>query len=37
MLEQAFPIELQYEIYEDEGGGDKRLVYQGVWQNMMAE
>jgi len=37
MLEQAFPIELQYEIYEDEGRGDKRLVYQGVWQNMMAE
>jgi putative redox protein len=37
MLEQAFPIELQYEIHEDEGGGEKRLVYQGVWQNMMAE
>ena len=36
MLEQAFPIELQYEIYEDEGGGDKRLVVQGVWQNMTA-
>jgi putative redox protein len=37
MLEQAFPMELHYEIYEDEGGGDKRLVYQGVWQDMMAE
>lgn len=37
MLEQAFPMDLHYEIYEDEGGGDKRLVYQGVWQNMMGE
>ena len=37
MLEQSFPMDLLYEIYEDEGGGDKRLVYQGVWQNMLAE
>ncbi len=33
MLEQAFPMELQYEIYEDEVGGNNRLVHQGVWQN----
>ncbi|HUG33903.1 MAG TPA: OsmC family protein [Anaerolineales bacterium] len=37
MLEQAFPMDLHYEIYEDEGGGDKRLVYEGVWQNMLGE
>jgi putative redox protein len=33
MLEQAFPIELNYEIFEDEGGGDRHLVRQGVWLN----
>jgi len=37
MLEQAFPMDLHYEIYEDGGGGDKRLVYQGVWQNMLVD
>lgn len=37
MLEQAFPIELQYEIYEEEGGGGKRMVYQGVWRNMVVK
>lgn len=37
MLEQAFPIELQYEIFEDEGGGDKRLVRQGTWRNTTME
>jgi len=37
MLEQAFPMDLLYEIYEDEGDGNKRLTYQGVWQNMMME
>jgi putative redox protein len=37
MLEQAFPMDLQYEIYEDEGGGDSRLVYKGVWQNMTVD
>ncbi|MCC6569475.1 MAG: OsmC family protein [Anaerolineales bacterium] len=34
MLDQVFPMELKYEIYEDEGG-EKRLIYQGVWQNTM--
>lgn len=36
MLEHSFPMDLHYEIYEEEGGGDKRLVHQGMWQNMMA-
>jgi putative redox protein len=34
MLEQAFPIETQYEIYEDEGDGVKRLTHQGAWQEL---
>jgi putative redox protein len=37
MLEQAFPMDLHYEIYEDEDGGNRRLLYQGVWQNMTGE
>ena len=37
MLEQAFPMDLHYEIYEDEGGGDKRMTYQGVWQETLSE
>ena len=32
MLEQAFPMDLHYEIYEDEGTDGKRLIHQGVWQ-----
>jgi putative redox protein len=31
MLEQAFPMELHYEIYEVEGG-ERRLTAQGIWQ-----
>ena len=31
MLVKAFPIQLCYEIYEDEGNGDRRLVHQGTW------
>jgi len=34
MLEQTFPMDLHYEIYEDEADGTKRLTYQGIWQNM---
>lgn len=34
MLSQAFPINLQYEIYEDEGDGKQMLTYQGAWQEM---
>ena len=37
MLEQAFPMDLHYEIYEDEADGNKRLTYQGIWQNMALE
>ena len=32
MFSQLFPIDLQYEIYEDEGNENKRLTHQGVWQ-----
>jgi putative redox protein len=34
MLGQVFPMELRYEIYEDEEGEGKHLVKQGVWQGM---
>lgn len=37
MLGQAFPIDLHYEIYEDEGDGLQRLTHQGVWQEITAE
>ena len=37
MLEQVFPMDLHYEIYEDERDGMKRLTYQGIWQNMALE
>jgi putative redox protein len=37
MLTQAFPMDLHYEIYEDETEGNKRLTYQGVWQSMALE
>jgi putative redox protein len=32
MLSQAFPMQLHYEIYEDEQDGTRRLVSQGIWQ-----
>jgi putative redox protein len=31
MLSQAFPMELYYEIYENEPDGMRRLVSQGIW------
>jgi putative redox protein len=34
MLGQVFPMELHYEVYEDEEGGCQNLVHQGVWQEM---
>ena len=37
MLEQAFPMDLQYEIYDEEDGGDARLIHQGVWQTTTGE
>lgn len=37
MLAQAFPMELRYEIYEDEGAGTRRLTAQGTWQELPPE
>ena len=37
MLAQAFPMDLHYEIYEDEGDGNKRLTYQGAWQELSVD
>ena len=37
MLGQAFPMELHYEIYEDEGDGNRRLTFQGIWQELFVE
>jgi hypothetical protein len=34
MLAQAFPMDLHYEIYEDEGDGNQTLTQQGIWQEM---
>jgi putative redox protein len=37
MLSQAFPMELHYEIYEDEQDGTRRLVSQGIWQEYFTQ
>ena len=37
MLEGAFQMELHYEIYEDEGNGNRRLKAQGKWQELPVE
>jgi putative redox protein len=37
MLDGAFPMDLRYEIYEDEGDGNRRLTSQGNWQELSAE
>lgn len=37
MLAQVFPMELQYEIYEDEGDGSRRLTFQGRWEELPTE
>ena len=37
MLGQVFPIELHYEIYEDEADGERRLICQGTWQEVPQE
>lgn len=34
MLEQAFPIDVLYEIYEEYEAGGKQLTHQGVFQNV---
>ena len=37
MLSQVFPIDVLYEIYEEEENGEKRLTHQGAWQEMPQE
>jgi putative redox protein len=37
MLAQIFPMELHYEIYEEEGDGTRRLTAQGIWQELSVE
>jgi len=37
MLDGAFPMDLRYEIYEDEGDGNRRLTSQGNWQELSME
>jgi len=37
MLSQVFPIDLRYEIYEDEEGGNRKLTHQGIWQEQVQE
>ena len=37
MLAQAFPMEMHYEIYEDEGNANRRLTVQGIWQEFSLE
>lgn len=34
MLAQAFPLELRYEIYEEQGDGTASLTSQGTWQGL---
>lgn len=37
MLSRVFPMDLHYEIYEDEGDGVQSLIHQGTWQEMPLE
>ena len=37
MLGQVFPIDLRYEIYEEEENGERRLTCQGTWQEVPQE
>ena len=37
MLAPAVPMELHYEIYEEEEDGTRRLVSQGIWQEFLTE
>jgi len=37
MLDGTFPMDLRYEIYEDEGDGNRRLTAQGNWEELSAE
>jgi len=37
MLAQVLPMELHYEIYEEQGDGTRRLTSQGTWQALSVE
>jgi len=37
MFAEMMPIDLHYEIYENEDDGNNRLVHQGSWQEMYPE
>ncbi|HLO32155.1 MAG TPA: OsmC family protein [Anaerolineales bacterium] len=37
MLAQVFPMDLHYEIYEDDGNGNRHLTSQGIWQEFPTE
>ena len=37
MLEQAFPIDMRYEIYEAYENGENQLTYEGIFQNLFHE
>ena len=37
MLDGTFPMDLRYEIYEDEGDGNRRLTAHGDWQELSVE
>lgn len=37
MLSQAFPMEMHYEIYEDELDGSRRLTSQGIWEEFSTQ
>lgn len=37
MLAQAFPMELRYEIYEEDIDGTGHLTFQGLWEQLSAE
>jgi len=34
MLAQAFPLELRYEIYEQQSDGAESLISEGIWQGL---
>ena len=37
MLGEVFPMELHYEIHEDNGDGTQQLASQGIWQELPLE
>ncbi|MBN2116551.1 MAG: OsmC family protein [Anaerolineales bacterium] len=37
MFADVFPMELRYEIYEEEADGNRRLTFQGIWQGLSTE